>query len=177
MKTKICGKCKKRKSICDFHKAESKRDGLFASCKGCESIRGKEYRQLNKTKINKRGKRFRQIHKLEIAAYARKQRQTIKGYLHRLFSAMKTRCTNPKVKDYKYYGRRGIKVKFKSVNEFVDYVVNILKVNPKKLTIHRIDNNGHYEPGNIRFVTKAENNRNKRKSLDQQSNNQTNDGT
>lgn len=175
-KTKQCSKCKEQKLICDFHKNKSKKDGLYVWCKNCESIRGRKYRQSHKAKINKRMKHYRQIHKIEAAMRARKLRQTIKGYLRRLFSAMKTRCNNSRVKDYKYYGGRGIKVKF-TCGEFVDYVINILRVDPRKLTIDRINNNGNYKPGNIRFVTRAENNRNKSKSLCHQSNNQANDST
>lgn len=74
---------------------------------------------------------------------------------------MKQRCTSPAYKNYKNYGGRGIKVCFKSANEFVDYVINILQVDPRGLQVDRIDNNGNYEPGNIRFVTHLENQHNK----------------
>lgn len=39
----------------------------------------------------------------------------------------------------------------------MNYVVDILKVDPRGFDIDRIDNNGHYEKGNIRFVTHKEN--------------------
>jgi len=35
MKTKICSKCKKRKTISDFHKCSSAKDGLKSFCKKC----------------------------------------------------------------------------------------------------------------------------------------------
>ena len=65
-------------------------------------------------------------------------------------------------KDYKNYGGHGIKNKFKSTGEFVDYVINELQVDPCGLQIDRINNDGNYERGSIRFVTCSENNRNRR---------------
>ena len=43
MKTKICSKCKKEKSIVEFHRDSSKRDGLRSSCKYCTKKQIKEY--------------------------------------------------------------------------------------------------------------------------------------
>ena len=41
------------------------------------------------------------------------------------------------------------------------YVIDELRVDPRGLQIDRIDNDGHYEKGNIRFVTCVENNNNR----------------
>jgi hypothetical protein len=65
---------------------------------------------------------------------------------------MKRRCINPECRAYKWYGGRGIKCLFTS-NEFVSYVMDELKVDPRRLECDRIDNDGNYERGNIRFVT------------------------
>ena len=76
------------------------------------------------------------------------------------------RCDNTNCKDYDNYGGRGIKMHLpwrKSVKEFSDWAfVNGYKEN---LFIDRIDNSGDYEPGNCRFVTITENNRNKRNNV------------
>jgi len=88
--------------------------------------------------------------------------RTIRGHLRRIYAGMKCRCDNPKAKDFKDYGGRGIRLKFTS-DEFVDYVINTLKVDPRGLQIDRINNDGHYEKGNIRFVTAKINNNNRRK--------------
>jgi len=88
---------------------------------------------------------------------------TIIGSLRHRFSDMKRRCGNPNATDYERYGGRGIRCNFKSSDEFVDYVVNTLKVDPRGLQIDRINNDGNYEAGNIRFVTAKVNNNNKRK--------------
>jgi len=90
--------------------------------------------------------------------------QTINGHLRGIYGAMKQRCTDKNHRQYKNYGSRGIRLEFTS-DEFVDYVVNVLKIDPRGLEIDRINNDKSYESGNIRFVTCSENNRNKRNSL------------
>jgi hypothetical protein len=90
-----------------------------------------------------------------------KYRKTTKGRLISCFFHIKERCENYKHPAYSHYGGRGIKCKFKSCKEFVDYIINELQIDPKGLEIDRIDNNGHYEKGNVRFVTHKENCNNK----------------
>jgi hypothetical protein len=96
-----------------------------------------------------------------------KYRSTIKGYLARLYHNILTRCNNKNHHRYFDYGGRGIECKFKSLNNFRSYIINDLGFNTRDkintLQIDRIDNNGHYEKGNIRFVTCSENQLNKRK--------------
>ena len=103
-------------------------------------------------------------HKEKVKKYNHAYYNSLSGYLRNIFSAMCNRCNNPNNKRYKYYGARGIKVKFASFDEFYNYVIYELKAKPRGLTIDRIDNDDHYEKGNIRFVTRAENNRTRRKS-------------
>lgn len=83
--------------------------------------------------------------------------KTIIGYLRIVYANMNQRCNNKNIPCYKDYGGRGIRCLFKSVNKFIDYVVNELKIDPRGLQIDRIDNNGNYEKSNIRFVTAKEN--------------------
>jgi len=92
-------------------------------------------------------------------ASAAKFRKTLKGCLFSRYNAIRQRCNNPKCLGYRWYGGRGIKLCF-TFNEFLDYVINKLQINPKGLEIDRIDNNGNYELKNIRFVTHAENMKN-----------------
>lgn len=83
----------------------------------------------------------------------RKYYSTIDGHLRAVYSNMVQRCCNPHDKDYHNYGGRGIKCLFYSADEFVNYVNFALKIDPRKLQIDRVDNDGDYEAGNIRFVT------------------------
>lgn len=87
---------------------------------------------------------------------------TIIGYLQSVFKNIKIRCDNPKWVAYKNYGGRGIKCLFENSDKFVNYVVNELQIDPRGLDIDRIDNDGNYEPGNIRFISHKENCSNRR---------------
>ena len=90
-------------------------------------------------------------------------RVTIEGHLRVVYDNMVRRCNSPTCRNYKNYGGRGIRICFKSANEFICYVVDELKVDPRGLSIDRIDNDGNYERGNIQFVTNTKNQQNKKR--------------
>jgi len=137
MKTKICPRCNKKFPLTRkyFYQNKSRKNKFDGWCKKCS----------NEVK--------------------KKHRQTINGYLHDVYTHLKYRCNNSKDKQYKDYGGRGIENKFKSPNEFINYVINELKIDPRGLQIDRIDNNGNYEKDNIRFVTAKENCNNRRNNI------------
>lgn len=86
-------------------------------------------------------------------------------HLRCVFHNMNHRCNNSNDIGYKYYGGRGIQNKFKLFDNFKNYVINELQIDPRGLDCDRIENNGHYEKGNIRFVTRKENLNNRRNSM------------
>lgn len=70
----------------------------------------------------------------------------------RLWHAMRNRCQNPSNKDFKYWGARGIKV-CDRWQTFENFLADVgLKPHPS-LSLDRIDNDGNYEPGNVRWAT------------------------
>jgi len=81
---------------------------------------------------------------------------------------MKNRCFNPKDPSWRQYGARGVSVLpewVKSFASFRDYIVKELGRCPAGMTLDRIDTNGNYEPGNVRWATakiQARNRRNTR---------------
>lgn len=90
-----------------------------------------------------------------------KERLTTHGLSkHPLFSVlhdMKKRCYNPNDKDFKYYGGRGIAICetwLADVGAFIRY--GIRKGWKPGLTIDRINPNGNYQPGNVRWIPMCE---------------------
>jgi hypothetical protein len=65
------------------------------------------------------------------------------------------RCTDPNNHVWHRYGGRGIEYRFPDVYSGALWVAQNLGVEPEK-KLDRIDNNGHYEPGNLRWVTQQE---------------------
>jgi hypothetical protein len=78
-----------------------------------------------------------------------------------IWHTMKARCLNPKDQGYKGYGGRGIGIHEPWVNDFMAFY-NYVGPRPTPLhSIDRINNNGNYEPGNVRWATRKEQSRNK----------------
>lgn len=74
------------------------------------------------------------------------------------------RCTNPKCRVYSDYGGRGIRVHESWVHSFQAFY-NHIGPRPERYSLDRIDNNGHYEPGNVRWSPRSIQGRNRRSCL------------
>ncbi len=70
------------------------------------------------------------------------------------------RCTQPTTNGYKDYGGRGISVCERW--EFFESFLADMGARPDGKTLDRADVNGNYEPGNCRWATRSEQERNKR---------------
>lgn len=71
------------------------------------------------------------------------------------------RCNNKKDKFYHRYGGRGIECRLGDSASEVYKNLLLIDGYEESLTIDRIDNNGHYELGNLRWVTNKENAQNR----------------
>lgn len=85
---------------------------------------------------------------------------------YQTFSALLRRCMDSNDKFYNDYGGRGIKVcqEWNHLSKFPAFLANVGRKPTPKHTIDRIDHNGNYEPGNVRWATMAEQMRNTRRT-------------
>ena len=77
---------------------------------------------------------------------------------------MKNRCLNQSNHAFHYYGGRGISV----CDEWLDFKAFFRDMGERPTKSHsldRIDNDGNYEPANVRWATQAEQNLNRRNTL------------
>lgn len=85
---------------------------------------------------------------------------------------IKDRCFRKNSKRFKDYGGRGITLAVEWVNDpkaFINYIENLPNAGEPGYTLDRIDNDGNYEPKNLRWTTISRQNLNQRKRKDNKS--------
>ena len=106
----------------------------------------------------------------EVAASEMRAKMLVHGHAatadrsptYRSWRSMIGRCTRPTDVSFKYYGARGIEVCERWRASFVNFLADMGE-RPTGLTLDRVDVEGNYEPGNCRWATRSEQERNKRK--------------
>lgn len=111
------------------------------------------------------------LQKVTASKTHRKHGHADKNYLYTIWCHIKQRCYNSNNNAYKNYGGRGITVFLEWRHDyysFKEYVLKYLGEKPEMHTLDRINNNGNYEPGNLRWATyfmQANNTRKCKKSM------------
>jgi hypothetical protein len=80
---------------------------------------------------------------------------------YRCWTGMKARCSNPNKSNYRFYGGRGILVSDRWINSYETFLSDMGRMPSPKHTLDRIDPDGNYEPGNVRWATWSEQQRNR----------------
>lgn len=102
-----------------------------------------------------------------LAAKRRAEERPERHHLHatpeyKAWQSMKDRCLNPKCSFYNRYGGRGIRVHEPWIKDPVGFCHYIGPRPSPNYSLDRIDNSGDYVPGNVRWATYEEQNRNRR---------------
>ena len=66
------------------------------------------------------------------------------------------RCANPNHVSYPMWGGRGIGMYWRWMNSFKEFYDYIGPRPSNQYSLERINNDGHYEPGNVKWATKKE---------------------
>jgi hypothetical protein len=92
--------------------------------------------------------------------------------LYKIWEGVLARCENAKSTSYRYYGAQGIEVceRWHDVRLFIEDILREIGARPEGKyvsgrplwTLDRTVNDGNYEPGNVRWATRAQQEQNKR---------------
>ena len=125
---------------CGSKKTTYLRHLIDGRCKSCGCYAKDLFKEMSKKRNYKHGMATRADRKSE----------------YRTWCHIKERCTNPNNKNYAIYGGRGIKICPGWEHNFQEFF-NYVKEKPGiKYSLDRINNDGNYEPGNVRWATQKE---------------------
>ncbi len=88
--------------------------------------------------------------------------------IYRTWASIKDRCLKPQNKSYKNYGGRGITMCPAWIDDFLafcNYVSTLEHFGEEGYSLDRIDNDGNYEPGNLRWANRKTQGRNTRRNV------------
>lgn len=82
---------------------------------------------------------------------------------YQIWKTMRQRCLNTRNPTFRRYGDRGIGI-CDRWNDFANFLADVGPRPPGRTSLERIDNNGDYEPGNVRWATQSVQMRNTRRN-------------
>lgn len=142
---KRCSKCGVEKPAEEFSPAKRTRDRRHSQCHACAAA----------------AERQRRIAKGDSIRATQREKRRASPELA-IFKDMVRRCADPRRKDYKHYGGRGISVapEWLAVGGADRFVEHVGPRPSPHHSIDRIKNDRGYEPGNVRWATQQEQTRN-----------------
>lgn len=144
MTTKRCSKCGEVKPVSEFYRRGDGgyRDHYRSKCKECFSVDGESERHVETRRARRNAEPERFVLRLMI-----------------------NRCHNPKNPGYCNYGARGIAVCDRWRNSYEAFLGDMGHRPGTGFSIERINNDRGYEPGNCKWATRTEQNRNTRQNI------------
>lgn len=97
----------------------------------------------------------------EVAAARATKHGMYGSHEHVVWRHMIARCENPNEQRFNRYGGRGIRVCDRWRTSFEAFLADVGRAPTRAHEIDRIDVNGHYEPGNVRWAKRKQQARNK----------------
>src|SRR5262249_43175468 len=93
--------------------------------------------------------------------YAKRERR---HPLYNTWRGMRARCNNPNAIQFKDWGGRGIQIckRWDDPAVFINDILTSIGPRPPGMVLDRINNDGNYEPGNVKWSTYSESRRNTR---------------
>jgi hypothetical protein len=86
----------------------------------------------------------------------------VRAKLRKAVWAAIDRCTNEGNPRFPDWGGRGIAVSFATPKEFFQHLLTLPGHDNFDMVLDRINNDRNYEPGNLRFITRSESQKNQR---------------
>lgn len=143
------------------YRREKKQTKWFCRCTGCDQV---EQWVAGSTLKNGESTGCRQCG-FKVTGKKNSTHGQSKSRLYNVFCNIIARTEVESSINYERYGGRGIKLCPEWRRDFEAFSAYVGEPPTADHEIDRIDNNGNYEPGNVRWNTVKENNRNKRSNV------------
>lgn len=137
----------------------------------CACVCGRESVVIAKNLLNGRSRSCGCVSREKAGNRTRTHGATVAGrdgrpsFEYQSWQAMKERCHNPNDVDFSRYGGRGVTVCVEWRHDFAAFLAHIGPKPARGYSVDRIDNDGNYEPGNVRWATQLIQNRNQRRNV------------
>lgn len=131
----------------------------------CGSARTAFTGQLTAGEVTSCGCKGRERNRLGVIKHGQSNGPNGRQKEYRTWAKMIGRCHTTTDKSYCNYGGRGIEVCEQWRSDFRNFLADVGPAPTPKHSIDRINNDGNYEPGNVRWATSKEQSKNTRRTV------------